>query len=349
MGNICGALDALRAHSMEIDKILARDGKAKNDEVKLLLLGPGESGKSTLFKQMKILAREGGYTEEDLKGYKFIIFSNCITQMQVLLEHAIHAGVQFANQQIAERAESVRDLPLGGDGWSAKAAEDIAALWADEGIQETYLKRDKYFQLNESAPYFFDNIVRFSEPNYTPTKQDVLRARVRSTGIEEAEFKFEELRFRLFDVGGQRSERRKWIHCFEDVTAVLFTASLSDYDQSLREDPKQNRMRESLLLFDEIVNSPWFRETPVVLFLNKKDLFVDKVTRVDLNVCFPNYKGGKEYENALTYIKARFNELPNVKREIYMHETCAIDTKNVEVVFRAVKDIVLKLIMEEAF
>ena len=92
------------------------------------------------------------------------------------------------------------------------------------------------------------------EDDYIPTEQDVLHARVRSTGIEEAFFEFDNMSFRMVDVGGQRSERRKWIHCFDCVTAVVFVSSLSEYDQTLREDDSQNRMKESLLLFDEICN-----------------------------------------------------------------------------------------------
>ena len=80
-----------------------------------------------------------------------------------------------------------------------------------------------------------------------------------------------------FDVGGQRNERKKWIHCFENVTAVIFVAALSEYDQVLYEDETTNRMTEALNLFDEICNSRWFRETSMILFLNKRDLFQAKV------------------------------------------------------------------------
>jgi hypothetical protein len=40
----------------------------------------------------------------------------------------------------------------------------------------------------------------------------------------------------MFDVGGQRSERKKWIHCFENVNALLFLVAISGYDQCLAED-----------------------------------------------------------------------------------------------------------------
>ena len=110
------------------------------------------------------------------------------------------------------------------------------------------------------------------------------------------------LNFRVFDVGGQRSERKKWIHCFEDVTAIIFIVALSEYDQVkvlrnfiikikiifykkpkvLVEDETTNRMHESLRLFDSICNNKWFVNTSIILFLNKKDLFSEKITRSSL-------------------------------------------------------------------
>uniref|UniRef100_A0A914RYK6 Uncharacterized protein n=1 Tax=Parascaris equorum TaxID=6256 RepID=A0A914RYK6_PAREQ len=77
--------------------------------------------------------------------------------------------------------------------------------------------------------------------------------------------------------GGQRSERKKWIHCFDNVNAIIFISSLSEYDQTLREDNCTNRMQESLKLFDSICNSPWFADIHFILFLNKKDLFAEKI------------------------------------------------------------------------
>lgn len=333
MGNACGPQlsDAERADakkSREIDALLSKDGKAMEEEVKLLLLGPGESGKSTFFKQMKILQVSGGFSEEERKAYEYIVFGNCITQMKVIVAAAEKLGNEYSIAENKERAEKIAKLPAGGDSWSREIGEDIAALWADKAIKDTFQHRDKAFQLNDSAAYFFDNVDRFCEyPNYVPSQDDILRARVRSTGIEEAEFEFDDLSFRMFDVGGQRSERRKWIHCFDCVTAVLFVTSLSEYDQTLREDDSQNRMKESLLLFDEICNSPWFKETAFMLFLNKTDLFKEKIQRVDLNCCFPEYKGGCNEEPAKKFILEKFIEQnQNKSHTIYSHYTMAIDT-----------------------
>ena len=46
----------------------------------------------------------------------------------------------------------------------------------------------------------------------------------------------------MFDVGGQRSERKKWIHCFESVTSIIFCTALSEYDQVLLEEKNQVRL-----------------------------------------------------------------------------------------------------------
>lgn len=81
----------------------------------------------------------------------------------------------------------------------------------------------------------------------------------------------------MFDVGGQRDERRKWIQCFNDVTAIIFVTACSSYNMVLREDPTQNRLRESLDLFKSIWNNRWLRTISVILFLNKQDLLAEKI------------------------------------------------------------------------
>jgi GTPase SAR1 family protein len=202
---------------------------------------------------------------------------------------------------------------------------------------------------SHSLNSYFEAVERFVDASYMPTEQDVLRSRAKTTGIIETDFECEGTAFRMVDVGGQRSERKKWMHCFQDVTAVIFCVALSEYDLKLYEDDTTNRMHESLKLFKEICNNKWFVDTAMILFLNKKDLFEAKIKKVDLNVCFPTYMGGKDFEAASNHIREQFvaqNENP--KKHIYPHSTCATDTSNIQHVFDSVKDIILHQALDDA-
>ncbi|KAJ7740365.1 guanine nucleotide binding protein, alpha subunit, partial [Mycena metata] len=84
----------------------------------------------------------------------------------------------------------------------------------------------------------------------------------------------------MSDVSRQRSERKKWIRCFESVTSIIFCTALSEYDQVLEEERRVNRMHESLYLFESVINSRWFLSTSVILFLNKIDVFKRKLPKV---------------------------------------------------------------------
>jgi hypothetical protein len=139
-------------------------------------------------------------------------------------------------------------------------------------------------------------------------------------------------------------------NCFDGVTAILFVVAMSEYDLMLYEDQTVRRMEESMKLFDEMCNSQIFIQTPLVLFLNKSDLFREKIKHVDLSVCFPEYKGGADFERACAFTKAKFealNKQPQTKA-IYPHVTCATDTENVQYVFNAVKDTLLTAALDDA-
>jgi len=195
---------------------------------------------------------------------------------------------------------------------------------------------------------FFSKIRTVVQPDYVPSIDDVMHVRVRTTGIVEQSFVIEGNEFRMFDVGGQRNERKKWIHCFEHVTAVLFVAAISAFDLTLFEDDKVNRMSEALKVFEEILLSPWFKQTSIILFLNKRDLFALKIKKVKLKTYFPDYAGDNSYEDAVNYIVSIFHQKNSQsERTIYTHVTCATDSSNVQAVFNAVKDIIIKRSLQE--
>jgi G-protein alpha subunit. len=211
----------------------------------------------------------------------------------------------------------------------------MTRLWNDKGVSAAFAK-SHIFGVSDSIGYLMDRLPAIFNPNYVPTDQDIIHCRVQTTGVVSIEFNYSGLTFEIFDVGGQRSERKKWIHCFENVYAVLFVAALSDYDLAMNEDPDKNRMDDSLGLFDQICNNRWFEECSLILFLNKKDVFREKIRRVPISRCFPEYKGKPNYEESSNFIRQQFEGQNKSKKDIFSHFTCATDSQSVKFIFDAV-------------
>ncbi|KAI2797240.1 hypothetical protein RDWZM_010259 [Blomia tropicalis] len=334
------------ARSKAIDRDLKLDRERKAKEVKILLLGAGESGKSTILKQLRIIHVDG-YNKDECARFKRVVYANTLQSLSAILQgmDLLHIKYQYGNSAIlAQRFFQIteQNYTLTPD-----LAMIMKKLWNDTGVQECF-RRSREYQLNDSAHYYLTSLDRICQVEYVPTQQDVLRTRVKTTGIMEINFKFRGLFFRIFDVGGQRSERKKWIHCFEDVTAIIFCVALSGYDLLLAE-YDENRMHESLKLFDSICNNKWFKETSFILFLNKRDIFERKIKTSPLTICFPEYEGRNCFEEAAAYIQMKFvskNRSPE-KKEVYTHITCATDTTNVSFVFEAITDVMLTANLRE--
>ena len=243
----------------------------------------------------------------------------------------------------------------------------IKDLWNDSGIKECYARRREY-QITDSTQYYLSDIDRIAHPDYLPTQQDILRVRLPTSGIFEYPFELDKIRFRIVDVGGQRSERRKWIHSFENVTSIIFFSALSEFDQVLLESAKevnslfrtsfivenlnffsnfQNRLEESKLLFNVIITSKWFERSSFILFLNKKDLLEEKIMHSNLVDYFPDFEGPEKDAIAAREFILEMFVYSNPDKVIYSHFTCATDTENIRFVFKSVRDTILKMNLEE--
>eukprot|EP01111_Echinosteliopsis_oligospora_P011846 TRINITY_DN3998_c0_g1_i1.p1 TRINITY_DN3998_c0_g1~~TRINITY_DN3998_c0_g1_i1.p1 ORF type:complete len:357 (-),score=96.24 TRINITY_DN3998_c0_g1_i1:41-1111(-) len=338
-----------------INKLLRREKRVYDSQIKLLLLGAGESGKSTIAKQMKILHKEG-FDEIERNQYKIVVYNNIMQSMLYLLSYDFKKQpIQLSSSVLNETAE--RLIRLAGDNFYAEetihksTAEDIKALLDDPIIHSRRSNCDNIYVCSG----FLDDIDRIAGEKYTPTDQDILKARAKTTGIVEISFTMDDVMFKIVDVGGQRCQRRKWINCFEDVSAVVFCAALNEYDVGLYEDPTINRMTESITIFNNISNTEWLRESAMILFLNKDDLFREKIKRVPLSEYFSEFTtkadlGSQEYyEAAIDYIKQKFiTQCTSPARQIYTHITCATDTDRVRVVFKVVKDVILRRALDSA-
>ncbi|KAK1806431.1 hypothetical protein P4O66_004952, partial [Electrophorus voltai] len=179
---------------------------------------------------------------------------------------------------------------MGVHGPALEFFEHAKQLWDDEGVKACFERSNEY-QLIDCAQYFLERIDSVRQNDYTPTDQDLLRCRVLTSGIFETRFQVDKVNFHMFDVGGQRDERRKWIQCFNDVTAIIFVAASSSYNMVIREDNSTNRLRESLDLFRSIWNNRFLRTISVILFLNKQDMLAEKILagKSKLEDYFPEY------------------------------------------------------------
>ncbi|KAI8872284.1 G protein alpha subunit [Ramicandelaber brevisporus] len=331
-------------NSQAIDRQLEDERQRVSQECKILLLGSGESGKSTIVKQMRIIHQQG-YTHEELALFRLSIYKNILDSAHDLVVGMVNLNTMPVEPRNREFAARLDELHTEENTFPVMLTPDlvdgIEALWHDPIIEQLLLRSSEFY-LMDSAPYFFSNVRRIAEPEYVPTEHDVLRARTKTTGIIETRFKMGMLNVAMFDVGGQRSERKKWIHCFEGVTSVIFCTALSEYDQTLLEEGTQNRFVESLLLFDSIINSRWFLRTSVILFLNKIDIFKEKIVRIPMSKYFPEYAGGDDVHKAVRYILWRFVQLNRAGLYLYTHVTQATDTSNIRLVFAAVKETILQ-------
>jgi len=339
-----------RAVDRAITRLIRKQKQQQRRELKLLLLGTGESGKSTFIKQMRIIHGQG-YSNEEHRDFIKYIYQNILTSIQNMIKAMRSLQIEYENTDNQDRATDLLQVQVDRiqdhDTFIPNYVP-IKCLWKDRGIQSAYTRRREY-QLSDSTYYYMNDLERISQSNYVPTQQDILRVRVPTTGILEYPFDLDSIIFRMVDVGGQRSERRKWIHCFENVTSIMFLVALSEYDQILVEENNQNRMEESKALFQHIVEYPYFHQSSVILFLNKKDLLEEKIRTSHLKDYFPQYNGREQEPNdAREFILQMFVELnPDPEKIIYSHFTCATDTENIRFVFAAVKDTILQANLRE--
>ncbi|XP_060702430.1 guanine nucleotide-binding protein subunit alpha-11-like [Hemiscyllium ocellatum] len=331
----------------KINKALKQQKQRRKRELKLLLLGTGESGKSTFIKQMRII-HGSGYSEEDRKAFAKLVFQNIITAVQSLVRAMDTLNIQYQLQENKENSQVIKDLEAYKITTLERHHTDaIKSLWNDPGVRMCYERRREY-QLLDSTNYYLTDIDRIAASDYIPTDQDVLRVRVPTTGINEYSFNMHQVSLRIVDVGGQKSERRKWIHCFENVISVIFLASLSEYDQVLEESENENRMKESLALFHFILKSDCFVNSSMILFLNKKDILEEKILRSHLGDYFHEFDGARRNASAaMNFILKMYLRQNEEKRKIYWHFTCATDTENIRKVFMDVRDTVLLRSLEE--
>lgn len=343
----------------KIEKQLQKDRETYRATHRLLLLGAGESGKSTIVKQMKILHIDGFGSEE--RKQKILDIKRNIRDAILTITGAmttINPPIPLADPANQCRLDYIQEYASQLDiEYPQEFYEHAEVLWKDAGVQACFDRSNEY-QLIDCAKYFLDQVGIIKQPGYVPSEQDILRCRVLTSGIFETKFSIDRVNFHMFDVGGQRDERRKWIQCFNDVTAIIFVSACSSYNLVLREDSNQNRLKESLELFGTIWSNRWLRTISIILFLNKQDLLAEKLRakKSKIEDYFPEFETyttdahpdnseDPEFVRAKYFFRDQFLKIAvsDGRHYCYPHFTCAVDTENIRRVFNDCRDIIQRM------
>lgn len=340
-------------------------------EVKLLLLGAGESGKSTFLKQMRII-HGTSFSDDVLIEFREVIFSNVVRGMKVLIDARDKLGIPWSNPDNEDCARLVFSAD-NNINWTIETfgtySVSIYNLWDDSAIKQTYDLRSQFF-LSDGLSFLFDNLRRISSSSYIPSHQDILHARKATKAITEYCVVIQGIPFRFVDVGGQRSQRQKWFQCFDSVTSIIFFVASSEYDQILVEDQSTNRLLESLNIFESIINNRCFSSVSMILFLNKSDILEEKIERVkelfvkrlenqidseqssptssysigEITEYLPDFKGDPcNIKEVQAFMAKMFDSVRRDKHKpMFTHCTTAVDTNNIKHIFEAVRSTILR-------
>eukprot|EP01124_Arcella_intermedia_P002335 TRINITY_DN11268_c0_g1_i2.p1 TRINITY_DN11268_c0_g1~~TRINITY_DN11268_c0_g1_i2.p1 ORF type:complete len:339 (-),score=83.87 TRINITY_DN11268_c0_g1_i2:90-1106(-) len=309
------------------------------NELRILLLGTGESGKTTITKQLKQI-HAGGFTEEEKVLFVNVIHKSIVESVNCIFEASEQLERYFpeVRKRFVQLGKGPKDKELIGE------ADTLTQFLKEEAVKKRVEECLEAGVITDTEKYYLDNAKRILDHAFTLELDDLLRVRIPSIGIKETSFSLGGRDFVLVDVGGQRSERKKWIHCFEHVNVAL-----SEFDQTLHEDKVTNRMTESLKLFQEVCSSKWFVNTKLVLILNKADLLKKKLASGrSIKSLWADFSGANEFQPTVDYItqkflstKDPFNSVPLAER-VNVFITCATDTECVKTTFEEIITCVAK-------
>lgn len=311
-------------------------GGSKDDQSEafgLLLCGAGESGKTTFTRQLKLRFLDG-ISQEERMGFVSTIRGNLVETMKILLVWMEHHDREVS-EDVLEAAEAITNLNPFGCEFTAEVGDSLSQLWQDAGVQEAFQHRDET-EIPDHMDYFFEKIDDLVDEEYVPTDEDVLKARIRSIGIDQVTLSLDEVLIRIYDVGGQRNERSKWEKVQSEVGGAIFLVSFADFDKPMFEDlPKiVARINDAMNCFEDVTHRQVFLDKPIFLVCNKFDVFTEKVRNTDcFSRVFPEFQGNAHDENeCYEYLVGKFIERSNPplpERPIIQFRQNALDSDQV--------------------
>ena len=322
-------------------------GEFAKEDLKILILGPGESGKSTYWRQLRNIYT-GGLSTKEKKNLIIPIRMNLIHDIQVILEYAESLQLDISTS-LASEVQQIRELDENDvDELTDEVAHNISLIWDDPAAKEVY-KQIHSCNLSDHTDFFLDNTERIAKADYLPSNEDVIKSRIRTTGVNDIKMDINGRKILLVDVGGQQCERGKWKNVFNNVNAIIFVISLADFDQTMFEDQKERRTVDSLELFKQTVANPLFQKIPFYLIMNKQDEFERKLKAFPdaFKQSYPGFDGNlDDVDSVIKYIENQYISQTGERQpgaEIKTFVTTALNADKLNQTFLSVSENVLKI------
>jgi len=272
--------------------------------------------------------------------------NNCFSSIQLFLKSLIEEFII----EFPDKVNDLIDPIISATQLTTDIGSKIEKIWKRKEIKDLYKEYENQLQVPSCSPFYWENAKRIANDNFVPDKEDVIRAKFKTVGIFDLKIRVENINYIFVDVGGQRSERRKWIHQFHNVNAIIYLTAIDEYDGKTLEEAKGiDRLNESLNLFEKLSGIKWFADIPFILFLNKSDLFREKIERKPLSVRFNDYDDyvkseafKSDYDASISYLSQLFRNYFRGKTNLYVFDTCAIDGEIIRKVFTSLRHSILE-------
>jgi GTPase SAR1 family protein len=193
----------------------------KERKIRILLLGTGESGKTSIFKQLKKFYQDEPYTEEELQQFRNSIYSNIFQSTQILSRDCIEKNPKdpFDDPENLNRAKKIEEMGMwsiltnGLEKYTPEFHQMIGEIWKENSLAEKFQSNEEDLQVSQNLQYFLDRFEKLTPPYYIPSMDDILHCQRKTNGISSLKSTIKSVDLSIYDIGGSRSSRRMWHQC----------------------------------------------------------------------------------------------------------------------------------------
>eukprot|EP01080_Neovahlkampfia_damariscottae_P004624 gene4624-8197_t len=305
-----------------------------------LLLGAGESGKYTMYKQLKKLLKGSEYSTEEKQLYRSIIQENIYKITYKFLRWCKKQNLDIGKLGEGKIANMDSETILNLEYYTLypEFVKELFEIWENEIFLDLFLTYQNEIDVFEGMNFFKDNLKRIMNLNYIPTFHDILCSRIKTTGLVDSEYHVRNEIIKIILTGGQRCERQKWQYVVDDANMAINLVNLCHYHRRCYEDDHTNRLVEDLNVYQQVVNLYKDTEVPIALLFNKADFLPECLEKHPLkHFGWEDFQYGNDTKRSIKYITQKFLNIHS--ENIFPHVLSTFNEDEVQAVYRCLNNI----------